>query len=167
MLILMIFIVLIHIRIGMLYTLIDPQIRFRRVGMKLGRPSVSVHPVIDLARLRSSAEAHPGHRMDGDGRRDGDRVRASAESLLYQPAGPAAGHLPQRGALGGRDLSDRTCSRNDRRARTTLVRPAVIAAGAFAIATILGRGNCVGGATDSLVMRWWTSCSRCPATPAS
>ena len=55
----------------------------------------------------------------------------------------------------GTDLLGRDVLENDRRGSNRVVGPAVVAAGAFAIATILGLwGGYVGGATDCLVMRW-------------
>ena len=57
---------------------------------------------------------------------------------------------------GGTDLLGRdVLSRTIVGATTALVGPAVVAAGAFAIATILGlSAGYLGGATDSVVMRW-------------
>lgn len=72
------------------------------------------------------------------------------QDLLLGDSPPSAEHWAGTDLL-GRDVLSRTIVG----ARTALVGPAVVAAGAFAIATILGLwGGYVGGATDSLVMRW-------------
>jgi len=72
------------------------------------------------------------------------------QGLLLGDSPPSAEHWAGTDLL-GRDVLSRTIVG----ARTALVGPAVVAAGAFAIATILGLwGGYVGGATDSLVMRW-------------
>lgn len=72
------------------------------------------------------------------------------QDLLLGDSPPSAEHWAGTDLL-GRDVLSRTIVG----ARTALVGPAVVAAGAFAIATILGLwAGYVGGATDSLVMRW-------------
>jgi peptide/nickel transport system permease protein len=72
------------------------------------------------------------------------------QDLLLGDSPPSAEHWAGTDLL-GRDVLSRTIVG----ARTALIGPAVVAAGAFAIATILGLwGGYVGGATDSLVMRW-------------
>jgi peptide/nickel transport system permease protein len=72
------------------------------------------------------------------------------QDLLLGDSPPSAEHWAGTDLL-GRDVLSRTIVG----ARTALVGPAVVAVGAFAIATILGlSAGYVGGATDSLVMRW-------------
>jgi peptide/nickel transport system permease protein len=72
------------------------------------------------------------------------------QDLLLGDTPPSAEHLAGTDLL-GRDVLSRTIVG----ARTALVGPAVVAAGAFAIATILGlMAGYLGGATDSVVMRW-------------
>jgi peptide/nickel transport system permease protein len=72
------------------------------------------------------------------------------QDLLLGDSPPSAEHWAGTDLL-GRDVLSRTIVG----ARTALVGPAVVATGAFAIATILGlSAGYVGGATDSLVMRW-------------
>jgi peptide/nickel transport system permease protein len=72
------------------------------------------------------------------------------QDLVLGDSPPSAEHWAGTDLL-GRDVLSRTIVG----ARTALVGPAVVAAGAFAIATILGlSAGYVGGATDSLVMRW-------------
>lgn len=72
------------------------------------------------------------------------------QDLLLGDSPPSAEHWAGTDLL-GRDVLSRTIVG----ARTALVGPAVVAAGAFAIATILGlSAGYLGGATDSVVMRW-------------
>jgi peptide/nickel transport system permease protein len=76
--------------------------------------------------------------------------RADEQQLLVGDTPPSAEHWAGTDLL-GRDVLSRTIVG----ARTALVGPAVVAAGAFAIATVLGlMAGYIGGATDSLVMRW-------------
>ncbi len=75
---------------------------------------------------------------------------ANQQDLLLGDTPPSADHLAGTDLL-GRDVLSRTIVG----ARTALVGPAVVATGAFAIATILGlMAGYIGGATDSVVMRW-------------
>lgn len=72
------------------------------------------------------------------------------QHLLVGDTPPSAGHWAGTDLL-GRDVLSRTIVG----ARTALVGPAVVAVGAFAIATLLGLlAGYLGGATDSVVMRW-------------
>lgn len=72
------------------------------------------------------------------------------QNLLLGDTPPSAEHWAGTDLL-GRDVLSRTIVG----ARIALVGPAIVAAGAFAIATILGlMAGYLGGATDSLVMRW-------------
>jgi peptide/nickel transport system permease protein len=72
------------------------------------------------------------------------------QDLLLGDTPPSAEHWAGTDLL-GRDVLSRTIVG----ARTALVGPAVVAAGAFAIATILGLlAGYNGGAVDSAVMRW-------------
>ncbi len=72
------------------------------------------------------------------------------QDLVLGDSPPSSEHWAGTDLL-GRDVLSRTIVG----ARTALVGPAVVAAGAFAIATILGlSAGYIGGATDSLVMRW-------------
>jgi peptide/nickel transport system permease protein len=78
------------------------------------------------------------------------------------PASPVANELelgdtpPSPQHLAGTDLLGRdVLSRTVHGARTALVGPAVIAAGAFTIATVLGLlSGYLGGVLDAIVMRW-------------
>jgi peptide/nickel transport system permease protein len=71
-------------------------------------------------------------------------------NLLLGDTPPSAAHWAGTDLL-GRDVLSRTMVG----ARSALVGPVLIAAGAFAIATILGLlSGYVGGAADSIVMRW-------------
>jgi len=75
---------------------------------------------------------------------------ANEQNLLLGDTPPSAEHWAGTDLL-GRDVLSRTIVG----ARTALVGPAIVAAGAFAIATILGlTAGYIGGATDSAVMRW-------------
>ena len=75
---------------------------------------------------------------------------ANQQDLLLGDTPPSSEHWAGTDLL-GRDVLSRTIVG----ARTALVGPAIVAAGAFAIATILGlMAGYVGGATDSAVMRW-------------
>ncbi len=75
---------------------------------------------------------------------------ANQQDLLLGDTPPSAEHWAGTDLL-GRDVLSRVIVG----ARTALVGPAVVAVGAFAIATILGlMAGYVGGATDSVVMRW-------------
>jgi len=72
------------------------------------------------------------------------------QHLLIGDAPPSARFLAGTDLL-GRDVLSRTIVG----ARTALVGPAVVAVGAFAIATVLGLlAGYLGGAVDTLVMRW-------------
>ena len=72
------------------------------------------------------------------------------QDLVLGDSPPSSEHWAGTDLL-GRDVLSRTIVG----ARTALVGPAVVAVGAFAIATILGlSAGYIGGATDSLVMRW-------------
>jgi peptide/nickel transport system permease protein len=75
---------------------------------------------------------------------------ANEQSLLVGDTPPSAEHLAGTDLL-GRDVLSRTIVG----ARTALIGPGIIAAGAFAIATVLGLlAGYIGGWTDSAVMRW-------------
>jgi peptide/nickel transport system permease protein len=75
---------------------------------------------------------------------------ANQQDLLLGDTPPSAEHWAGTDLL-GRDVLSRVIVG----ARTALVGPAVVAVGAFAIATILGlMAGYLGGATDSAVMRW-------------
>lgn len=75
---------------------------------------------------------------------------ANEQQLLVGDTPPSAEHWAGTDLL-GRDVLSRTIVG----ARTALVGPAIVAAGAFAIATILGLlAGYIGGFTDSAVMRW-------------
>ncbi|HEY7659366.1 MAG TPA: ABC transporter permease [Actinomycetota bacterium] len=75
---------------------------------------------------------------------------ANQQDLLLGETPPSREHWAGTDLL-GRDVLSRVIVG----ARTALVGPAVVAAGAFAIATILGlMAGYVGGATDSAIMRW-------------
>jgi peptide/nickel transport system permease protein len=75
---------------------------------------------------------------------------ANQQDLLLGDTPPSAEHWAGTDLL-GRDVLSRTIVG----ARTALVGPAIVAAGAFAIATVLGlMAGYMGGATDSVVMRW-------------
>jgi peptide/nickel transport system permease protein len=75
---------------------------------------------------------------------------ANEQSLLVGDTPPSGEHLAGTDLL-GRDVLSRTIVG----ARTALIGPGIIAAGAFAIATVLGlMAGYLGGWTDSLVMRW-------------
>lgn len=75
---------------------------------------------------------------------------ANQQSLLVGDTPPSSEHLAGTDLL-GRDVLSRTIVG----ARTALIGPGIIAAGAFAIATILGlMAGYIGGWTDSAVMRW-------------
>jgi peptide/nickel transport system permease protein len=75
---------------------------------------------------------------------------ANEQQLLVGDTPPGAEHWAGTDLL-GRDVLARTIVG----ARTALVGPAIVAAGAFAIATILGlMAGYIGGITDSAVMRW-------------
>lgn len=75
---------------------------------------------------------------------------ANQQDLVLGDAPPSSEHLAGTDLL-GRDVLSRTIVG----ARTALVGPAIVAAGAFAIATILGLlSGYLGGVTDSVVMRW-------------
>jgi peptide/nickel transport system permease protein len=72
------------------------------------------------------------------------------QELLLGDTPPSAEHWAGTDLL-GRDVLSRTMVGS----RSALVGPAVVAAGAFAIATILGLlSGYLGGATDTVVMRW-------------
>ena len=72
------------------------------------------------------------------------------QDLLLGNTSPSAEHWAGTDLL-GRDVLSRTIVG----ARTALVGPAVVAAGAFAIATLLGlMAGYLGGKADSVVMRW-------------
>jgi peptide/nickel transport system permease protein len=72
------------------------------------------------------------------------------QDLLLGDAPPSSGHWAGTDLL-GRDVLSRTIVG----ARTALIGPTVVAAGAFAVATILGLlAGYLGGLTDSAVMRW-------------
>lgn len=75
---------------------------------------------------------------------------ANEQQLLVGDTSPGAEHWAGTDLL-GRDVLSRTIVG----AHTALVGPAIVAAGAFAIATILGLlAGYIGGLTDSAVMRW-------------
>lgn len=75
---------------------------------------------------------------------------ANEQNLLLGVTPPSHAHWAGTDLL-GRDVLSRTIVG----ARTALVGPAIVAAGAFAIATLLGlMAGYIGGATDSVVMRW-------------
>lgn len=75
---------------------------------------------------------------------------ANGQQLLVGDTPPSAEHWAGTDLL-GRDVLSRTIVG----AHTALVGPAIVAAGAFAIATILGLlAGYIGGLTDSVVMRW-------------
>jgi peptide/nickel transport system permease protein len=75
---------------------------------------------------------------------------ANQQDLVLGDAPPSSEHLAGTDLL-GRDVLSRTIVG----ARTALVGPAIVAAGAFAIATILGLlSGYIGGVADSIVMRW-------------
>jgi peptide/nickel transport system permease protein len=75
---------------------------------------------------------------------------ANEQNLLLGDTPPSSEHWAGTDLL-GRDVLSRTMVG----ARTALVGPAIVAAGAFAIATILGlMAGYNGGVTDSVVMRW-------------
>jgi len=75
---------------------------------------------------------------------------ANEQNLLLGDTPPSAEHWAGTDLL-GRDVLSRTIVG----ARTAIVGPAIVAAGAFAIATILGLlAGYVGGMADSVVMRW-------------
>lgn len=75
---------------------------------------------------------------------------ANQQSLLVGDTPPSSQHLAGTDLL-GRDVLSRTIVG----ARTALIGPGIIAAGAFAIATVLGlMAGYIGGWTDSAVMRW-------------
>jgi peptide/nickel transport system permease protein len=75
---------------------------------------------------------------------------ANAQDLLLGDAPPSAEHWAGTDLL-GRDVLSRTIVG----ARTALIGPAIVAAGAFAVATLLGlRSGYLGGITDAIVMRW-------------
>ena len=72
------------------------------------------------------------------------------QDLLLGDSPPSSEHWAGTDLL-GRDVLSRTIVG----ARTALVGPAVVASGAFAIATLLGlMAGYLGGKTDSVVMRW-------------
>jgi peptide/nickel transport system permease protein len=75
---------------------------------------------------------------------------AGEQQLLVGDTPPSAGHLAGTDLL-GRDVLSRTIVGS----RTALVGSAVVAVGAFAIATLLGLlAGYLGGVADSVVMRW-------------
>lgn len=75
---------------------------------------------------------------------------ANQQSLLVGDTPPSSEHLAGTDLL-GRDVLSRTIVG----ARTALIGPGIVAAGAFAIATVLGlMAGYIGGMTDSAVMRW-------------
>lgn len=75
---------------------------------------------------------------------------ANEQSLLVGDTPPTGAHLAGTDLL-GRDVLSRTIVG----ARTALIGPAIVAAGAFAIATVLGLlSGYLGGFADSAVMRW-------------
>jgi peptide/nickel transport system permease protein len=75
---------------------------------------------------------------------------ANQQSLLVGDTPPSGEHWAGTDLL-GRDVLSRTIVG----ARTALIGPAIVAAGAFAIATILGLlSGYLGGITDAIVMRW-------------
>jgi peptide/nickel transport system permease protein len=75
---------------------------------------------------------------------------ANQQSLLTGDTPPGGEHLAGTDLL-GRDVLSRTIVG----ARTALLGPAIVAAGAFAIATVLGlMAGYVGGIVDAAVMRW-------------
>jgi peptide/nickel transport system permease protein len=72
------------------------------------------------------------------------------QDLLLGDASPSSEHWAGTDLL-GRDVLSRTIVG----ARTALIGPTIVAAGAFAVATILGLlAGYLGGVTDSAVMRW-------------
>jgi peptide/nickel transport system permease protein len=75
---------------------------------------------------------------------------ASAQELVVGDTPPSAQHWAGTDLL-GRDVLSRTIVG----ARTALIGPVIVAAGAFAVATILGLlSGYLGGVVDSIVMRW-------------
>jgi peptide/nickel transport system permease protein len=75
---------------------------------------------------------------------------ANEQDLIAGDAPPSGEHLAGTDLL-GRDVLSRTIVG----ARTALIGPVVVAAGAFAVATILGLlSGYLGGIVDSVVMRW-------------
>jgi peptide/nickel transport system permease protein len=75
---------------------------------------------------------------------------ANEQALVVGDTPPSADHWAGTDLL-GRDVLSRTIVG----ARTALIGPVIVAAGAFAVATILGLlSGYVGGVVDSIVMRW-------------
>jgi peptide/nickel transport system permease protein len=75
---------------------------------------------------------------------------ANEQALVVGDTPPSAEHWAGTDLL-GRDVLSRTIVG----ARTALIGPVIVAAGAFAVATILGLlSGYVGGVVDSIVMRW-------------